>query len=143
VGPGLEEREMAEQASRVQEGVDRISDAVHSIDHEFQRVQKQLDTRRKSIEKQIASTRKKVEKRTRSELNRFQSEIQKYPLVKRAESLRNEASKQIESTLGSLLKMMQIPSKSDLARIERRLSALSRRVKEIEKTRKKNGASPA
>jgi archaellum component FlaC len=134
---------MAEQASRAQEGVDRISDAFHALDHEFQRVQKQLDTRRKSIEKQIASTRKKVEKRTRSELNRFQSEIQKYPMVKRAESLRNEASKQIESTLGSLLKMMQIPSKSDLARIERRLSALSRRVKEIEKARKQNGASPA
>jgi DNA anti-recombination protein RmuC len=133
---------MAEQASRAQEGVDRISDAFHALDHEFQRVQKQLDTRRKSIEMQIANTRKKVEKRTLTELNRFQSEIQKYPLVKRAESLRNEASKQIESTMGSLLKMMQIPSKSDLARVERRLSALSRRVKAIEKARKSKGPSP-
>ena len=51
-------------------------------------------------------------------------------------------TRRIESTMGSLLKMMQIPSKSDLARVERRLSALSRRVKAIEKARKSKGPSP-
>jgi DNA anti-recombination protein RmuC len=132
---------MAEQASLVQEGVERLSDAFQSLDHEFQRVQKQLSTRRKSIEKTISTTRKSVEKRTRTELSRFQSEVKKHPLLKRADSLVNEATNQLESGASSLLRLLQVPSRSDIARIDKRLSALSRRVKEIEKARKTNGAS--
>jgi DNA anti-recombination protein RmuC len=132
---------MAEQASLVQEGVDRLSDAFQSLDHEFQRVQEQLNSRRKTIEKTISTTRKSVEKRTRTELSRFQSEVKKHPLLKRADSLVNEATNQLESGASSLLRLLQVPSRSDIARIDRRLSALSRRVKEIEKARKTNGAS--
>jgi hypothetical protein len=120
--------EMAEQASLVQEGVDRLSGAFESIDHEFQRVQKKITT-----------TRKSVEKRTRKELNRFQKEAKKYPLVKRADSIVNETAKQLESGMGALMKLLQVPSRSDITRIDKRLSALSRRVKEIEKARKANG----
>ena len=134
---------MSEQASLVQEGVDRLSDAFQSIDHEFQRVQRRLNTRRRSIEKQFTTTRKSVEKRTRTELERFQSAIKKYPLVKRTETLRKDATKQFESGMSSLLGLMQLPSKSDIARVDKRLSALSRRVREIEKARKTNGASRA
>jgi DNA anti-recombination protein RmuC len=77
---------MAEQASLVQEGVDRLSDAFQSLDHEFQRVQEQLNTRRKTIEKTISTTRKSVEKRTRTELSRVQSAVKKPPLLKSADS---------------------------------------------------------
>ena len=135
---------MAEQASLVQEGVDRLSDVFQSIDHEFERVQKRLNTRRKLIEKQLTTTRKSVEKRTRTELDRFQLEIKKYPLARRAETLQKKLTKQFESGIRSLLGLMQIPSNLDIARIDKRLSALSRRVKEIEKPRSKtNGASHA
>jgi hypothetical protein len=121
---------MAQEANLVQEGVDRLSDAFHSLDHEFQRAQRRLNTRRKTIEK-----------RTRKELNRFQTEAKKHPLVKRADSLVSEASKQLESGVGSFMKILQIPTRSEIARINKRLSALSRRLKEIEKSRKTNGAS--
>ena len=134
---------MAEQASLVQEGVDRLSDAFQSIDHEFQRVQKRLNTRRRLLEKRLTSTCKNVEERTRTELDRFQLEIKKLPLVRRVDALRIDLTKQFGSGIRSLLGLTQIPSHSDIARIDKRLSALSRRVKGIEKARKANGASPA
>ena len=55
---------MAGQASLLQEGVDRFNHAVRSID--VQRIQKQIQTRRRSFERQLTSGRKNIEKRTRT-----------------------------------------------------------------------------
>ena len=123
---------MAQQANVFQEGVDRINDAFSSIDDEFQRVQKEMSDRRKS-----------VEKRTRKEVKRLRSESKKNSYVKRAESLRKDANKQLESGVDSVLALFQIASKADLSRIDRKLNAISKRLKRIETARKGNGASPA
>lgn len=120
---------MAEQASLVREGVDRLSDAFHSIDDEFQRTQKR-----------ISITRRKVERRTKKELRRFKLEAKKSPLVKRADSFASDATKQLEQGIDSVLKILNLPTRSDIKRIDKRLSALSRRLKDIEKARKANGA---
>ena len=132
---------MAEQTNLVQEGVDRLNGAFESIDGEIQRVQRELSARRRSIEKRLSSQRKSVEKRTRKEVKRLQSEFRKNPLVKRAESLRKDATKQIESGLDEFLGLFQIASKSDMNRLDRKLTTLSRRLKELEKARKANGAT--
>jgi archaellum component FlaC len=123
---------MADQVSLVQEGVDRLNDAFHSIDDEFQRVQKQLNTRRRS-----------VKKRTRKELNRLQSELKKSPLVKRAKSLQKDLTKEVEASMDSFLGLIRVASKSDVERIDKRLATLNRHLKEVAKTRKTNGASPS
>ncbi len=123
---------MADQVSLVQEGVDRLNDAFHSIDHEFQRVQKELTTRRRS-----------VEKRTRKELNRLQSELKKSPLVKRAKSLRKDLTKEVEASMDSFLGLIRVASKSDVERIDKKLATLNRHLKAVEKARKTNGASPS
>ena len=134
---------MADQVSLVQEGVDRLNDAFHSIDDEFQRVQKELNTRRRTMERQLKSKRKKVEKRTRSELNRVQSELKKNPFVKRAKVIRRDLTKELGSSMDSFLGWIRVASKSDLERIDRKLTTLNRHLKGIEKTRKTNGASPS
>lgn len=133
---------MAEQESLVQEGVDRLNDALHTIDHEFQRVQKGLNTRRRSVEKQFNSTRKDVEKRTRKELSRLESELKKSPLFKRAKTLQKDLTKEVESSVDSFLARMRVASKADVARIDRKLTTLNRHLKEMEKARKTNGTSP-
>ena len=134
---------MADQVSLVQEGVDRLNDAIHSIDGEFQRVQKELNTRRRSVEKQFNSKRKKVEKRTRKELNRFQSELNKNPLVKRAKSLQKDWTKDVEASVDSFLGLIRVASKADVERIDKKLATLNRHLKEIEKARKANGTTPS
>jgi TolA-binding protein len=134
---------MAEQTSLVQEGVDRLNDAFHSIDHEFQRVQKELNARRRSVEKQLSSTRKNVEKRTRKELNRLQSELKKSPLVKRAKSLQKDLTKEVEASVDTFLGLIRVASKADVARIDKKLTTLNRHLKAMEKARKTNGTSPS
>ena len=116
---------MAERATRAKKnGVDRFQAAFQSIDEEVQRLQKQFRSRRKTLEK-----------RTQKQLDRFFGELRKNSLVKRADALRADAAKRIENGVGSVLGIFQIASKSDLDRIERRLSQLNRKLREIEKTR--------
>jgi hypothetical protein len=134
---------MAEQASLVQDGVDRINEAFRSIDEEFQRVQKDLNGRRETIEKRFTKRRKSIEKQSRTEVNRLRSEFRKNSLVKRAESLRKDLNKQLESNMDNLLGLFQIASKTDMGRIDRKLTALGRRIKEIENGPKASGRTKA
>ena len=116
---------MAERATRAKKnGVDRFQAAFQSIDEEVQRLQKQFRSRRKTLEK-----------RTQKQLDRFFGELRKNSLVKRADALRADAAKRIENGVGSVLGILQIASKSDVDRVDRRLSQLNRKLREIEKTR--------
>ena len=138
--------EAPETLSEARESLDearesRIDEAVQFFDDEFQRVQKELSTRRKSLEKEFATRRKTVESRTRKELKRIQSELKKNPIVKRANAVRKDVTKQVETRVDSLLGLMQVASRSDLRRIDKKLTKLNRRLKTIEDQRKTNGSS--
>jgi len=119
---------MAEDETLSEATESRINEAVQFVDDEFQRVQKELSARRKSLEKEFASKRKTVEKRTRKELKRIQSELKKNP---------------VETRVDSLLGLMQVASRSDVQRINKKLTTLNRRLKAIEESRKTNGSSPS
>jgi hypothetical protein len=134
---------MAEHETLSEARESRINEAVQFFDDEFQRVQKELGARRKSIEKEFASKRKTVEKRTRKELKRIQLELKKNPIVKRADTVRKDVTKQVETRVDSLLGLMQVASKSDVQRINKKLTTLNRRLKAIEDLRKTNGSSPS
>jgi hypothetical protein len=132
---------MPEQPNLVQDGVDRFNTAFESLGDEVERLQREFQSRRKSFEKQLTDGRKKFEKQTRKQVNRIESEFRKNPLVKRAEELRSDVVKQIEDGAGRLLGALQIASKSDLQRVDRKLNQLTRKLKEIERARKSNGES--
>jgi hypothetical protein len=134
---------MAEDETLSEATESRINEAVQFVDDEFQRVQKELSARRKSLEKEFASKRKTVEKRTRKELKRIQSELKKNPIVKRADAVRKDVAKQVETGVDSLLGMMQVASRSDVQRINKKLTTLNKRLKAIEESRKTNGSSPS
>ncbi len=134
---------MAEQESIIEEGVDRFNQAYESLDREFQRFQKQFQSRRKSFEKQVTSSRKSIEKRTRKQVNQLRNDLRKNSLVKRARSLQTDAVKQIEHGVDNLLGALQIASKSDLQRVDRKLGQISKKLKDLERTRKSNGGSAA
>jgi hypothetical protein len=134
----MEEHETLSEATE-----SRINEAVQFVDDEFQRVQKELSARRKSLEKEFASKRKTVEKRTRKELKRIQTELKKNPFVKRADAVRKDVTKQVETRVDSLLGLMQVASRSDVQRINKKLTTLNKRLKAIEESRKTNGSSPS
>ena len=134
---------MAEHETLSEASESRIDEAVQFFDDEFQRIQKELSARRKSLEKEFTSKRKTVEKRTRKELKRIQSELKKNPIVKRADAVRKDVTKQVETRVDTLLARMQIASRSDVQRINKKLTTLNRRLKAIEDSRKTNGSSPS
>jgi hypothetical protein len=128
---------MAEQASLMQEGVDRFREAFESLD--LERVQRQLAQRRKQIEKQLASGRKTWERRTRKQVKRLQTELRKNALVKRVQALQKDAARQLESTVEGVLSTLRIASRRDVDRLDRKLGQISRKLKDLERTRRTNG----
>ena len=128
---------MAEQASLMQEGVDRFREAVDSLD--LQRMQKELNQRRKRLEKQIASGRRQWERRTRKQVKRVQTELRRNSLVKRVQSLQKDATRQLESGIDGILGAFRIASRRDVDRLDRRLGQINRKLKDLERTRRANG----
>jgi len=124
---------MAKQANVVQDGVDQVREAVRRVDQGFRRIQKQVETRRRRLAKEVTSRRHLLEKRAQRELGRIQKQLQKQPIVKRAEAFRADASERIERGVSTFLDVLPIATKSDVERIDRKVSALGRKLKEMEK----------
>jgi len=154
-----EESFMPETTSFFQDGVDRVREAADSIRPQLQRVQRELrvrrkkiekrfETGRKDIEKRIASQRKDLEKRLETQRKQFEkrthklrTELEKYPAVKRLETIRKDATKQFEQSVSTVLHRLQIASKSDLDRIDRKISLINKQMKEIGRRKRPNGAA--
>jgi len=128
-----EKRTMAQEASVVRDGVDQLRTAVRRVDRQFRKIQRQVETRRKQLGKQVTSRRKAIEKRAQRELARFQRELQRQPLVKRAESLRADATRQLERGVATFLDALPIVTKREVERIDKKIAGLSRKLRELEK----------
>jgi hypothetical protein len=124
---------MAKQANVVQDGVDQVREAVRRVDQGIRRISKQVETRRRRLAKEVTTRRRLIEKRAQRELGRISKQIQKQPLVKRAEALRAGASERLEQSVSAILDVLPIATKSEIERIDRKVSALGRKLKEMEK----------
>ncbi len=116
------------EATLVQDGIDRVESAVKSLDREFQKLQRDLGKRRRTFEKQ-----------TQKRVDRFFSDVRRSDVVKRAEKLRKNAQKRLDGQVETLLGSLQIASKSEIAKIDRKLNQVSKKLREIEKAT--NGAA--
>ena len=121
---------MAQQTSRVQEGVDQLRTRIR-------RLQRQVTTRRKALEKQLTTRRKAIEKRAQKEIARVQKEIARQPLVKQAQktagSLRAGAQSRFEAGVAGVLGVFPLATKGEIDRIDRKLRAIDRKLREMEK----------
>jgi hypothetical protein len=134
---------MAKQATVLQDGVDQIRQAVRRADRELKKIQKQVEARRRRLAKEVTTRRRTIEKRAQRELDRLQKQIQSQPLVKRAEALRADAQERLGRGVSTFLDALPIATRSDVERIDRKVSALGRRLKEIEKAQNGGNAEAA
>lgn len=137
---------MAEQESVVQEGIDRFRGAFGSIEEGVERVQKDLRARRRRIEKRVDAGRKDIEKRFEAgrkdidkRARKLRKDLRKDPRFKQLESWGRDATRQLEQGFDSVLNVLQIASKNDVQRIDRKLSQINRKLKELERARRSNG----
>ncbi len=141
---------MAEQTNFVREGFDRVSSAFERIPDEVQKVQREIQKRRKTFERQLAGGRRDLEKRTRDlekrtrrQVERLRTEFRRSPLTRRVDRLRTDAEKAIERSVDAVLGVLQIASKSDLDRIDKKLGQMSRKLKEMERGKGNGHAASA
>ena len=62
--------------------------------------------------------------------------MRKNTTVKQLESLRKNATQQIEQSVGGVLSVLQIASKTDVQRIDRKISQLNRKLRELDGKRR-------
>ena len=133
---------MAEtQTSIVDEGRERLNAARDRIDEEIQRVQQDLNGRRKRLEKQFAKNRKSFEKQTRKQVRELQRDLRKNSVVKGLEKWRGQAESQIGETVERVLGTIGLASRDDLGRVERKLARINKRLTQIERGQAHGGTS--
>jgi hypothetical protein len=116
----------------VEDGIERFQSAVRSVESEVQKVQKRFEKRRRDLER-----------RAQKRVKQLRSDIRQSPLVKRAESLREDTSRQLESGVDNVLAAFQIASKSDVKKLDRKLNQINRKLKELEKPRSRSSQQAA
>jgi len=133
---------MADQTSFVRGGFDRVSTAFERLPDELQRVQREIQKRRRGLERQLAGSRRglekrtrEIERRTRRQVQRVRSGLTRLPLARRIDQLRSEAERVAVRGVDLVLGALQIASKQDLERIDRKLGQVSRKLKEMERSR--------
>ncbi len=92
-----------------------------------------------SIRKEARKLQKRVEKQTRKPLRQLRRNV----LVKRTQDLGSEARDQIAGGVETVLGYLQIASKGDLQRIERKLNRIERKLRgeNGRETKKSNGSA--
>ena len=119
---------MAQTESLVDQGVDRVQDALKNADKEFQRIQRRVKTQRRTLERRLDSQRKSIEKQAQKQIKA----IRKNDLVKRVETFGSDVQNQLESSLESVLSVFQIASKADIERVDRKLNRISKKLRDFE-----------
>jgi hypothetical protein len=130
------ETDMAQQTGFVQESVDRVRESVASIESDFEKVQARVRKQLRARGKEIDKRRKSLERETQKRVKRFRKEFEKNRYVKRAQSAFDDASKQVEKNVESVLGVLNVASKRDVGRIDRKLNQINRKLREIEKAEK-------
>lgn len=132
---------MAQQTSVVQEGFDRVQTAVRRMDREFRKLQRELESRRKRLEKQITTNSRRWNKQAQKQVQKLRTELRKQPLLRRAEELTEDATRQLGRQWSAVLDAFPIVTKREVERIDRKIAQLNRKVRELEKTRSNGAAS--
>ena len=126
---------MAERANIVEDSRERVQNAFQSVEDGINKFQKRVEDRTNDLNKKAEKRFKKLEK-----------QVRKYPAVKRAESFLDDVQKewetqskrfekQVESGLESVLGTFQIASRGEIAKLDRKLDRINRRLKALDKSR--------
>jgi SMC interacting uncharacterized protein involved in chromosome segregation len=124
---------MTATASLLNEGLDRVQSAWKSVEQEAQKVQKQFEERGADLNKLAGQ-----------QIKRFQKDFEKYPGIERARALGDDIKKeidervnwvsdQVDTRLAAVLGGLQIASRTEIDKLDRKLNRINRRLKALDK----------
>ena len=132
---------MSQRANFIDESLERVESAYQNVEDEIQKFQKKIQNRSDEFSK-----------RTEKQLKRFGKELRKNEVVKRAGSLRDDVSRELEkvsdefdkqgkrleksfeSGLQSILGFLQIASRDEMAKLDKKLNKIGRRLTALDKS---------
>jgi len=113
---------MSASTGFVADSIDRIQNAMESAQSEIDKFQKDVEKRRK-----------RFEKRAQKEMKRIQKNFQDSTPVKRAAEIQKDVAAQIEAGLDLVLGNLQIASRRDVEKIDKKLNKISRKLNDLDK----------
>ncbi len=143
---------MTETASLIEENVEKIQKTFKNLEGDIKKDWKKLHH---NVLQQSKKLGKNVEKKTVAEWKK----IKATPIGKRAdhlgkqvvklskdttakaEELRRETNKKLENSVGNVLGAFQIASKAEVDKLDKKLNAITRKLKEIEDTKTTKSAA--
>ena len=78
---------------------------------------------------------KKFQKRAEKRAEKVQKQLLDIPLVKKAEDLRADFVKQVEANVDEFVSRMPLASANEIKKLERKVNALNRKVRALEKAK--------
>ena len=126
---------MSQRTQRVNGVRNSLQSTVDNIEREFEKLQKQVRSRGRELEKRFSSERRRLESRGRKQLDSVLSELRKNRLAKQARSFRKDATRQLEAGMDGVLGLLQIASKTDIDRVDRKIRRLTKKLDAIVKTK--------
>ena len=113
---------MTEYTEVAEETADRVQSMFRSVEEEFEKLQQRVTDRREEFEKS-------AQKR----LDRMGKEVRRSPLYKRAQTLRKDATRQIEKNVDTVLGSLNIATRSDIKKLDRKLNKIRKDLSERDK----------
>ncbi len=101
---------------------DRFNDALRGLDDQLQELRERFDERRDTLRAEI-----------RKQATRIETQLRKSALYRRAEEVGKELTEQVDQARTQLYDVIGVASKSEVDKINRKLSAISKKLNEIAK----------
>lgn len=114
---------MEERSNILEEGIDRFQAAYRSAEGEIQKLQQRA-----------TKTSQELTDRLQTRARDVQKQLLEIPVVRRADQLRIDVTKQFESNVEGIIHRLPIASSNDLKKVDKKLNRLSRRLKALEKS---------
>jgi hypothetical protein len=115
-----------------EQGFDRFQTTMKDIDREVQRVRRELGRRRRTIEKGLRTRRHDIERRAERQIRRLRTELRRFPVYKRAESLQSDVRSRVERQIDQILAAFPLASRGDVESLDRKVARLQKRVNALE-----------
>ncbi len=96
----------------------------------FQNIEGELGRVREGVEAEIQRVREEADRRRQELTETAQAELRR--LTETAVALRQDVGEKLTDSIAALLGNLDIATASDLAKIDRKLTRLSRRIRELE-----------
>jgi len=113
---------MEARATLFEDGYERVQAGFRNAGEELQKLQDRADENRRDFSERAQVRAKKVQK-----------QLLEIPAFKAADDYRVEVLKQIESNMDVFLARLPVASTNDIKKLEKKVNALTRKVRSLEK----------